>query len=114
MIGEREVVNRIEGLTIRQLRSWVRHGWVCPARGESGLAFSQLDLARVSLIRQLHQDLKVNPEAVPIVLSLMDQVYGLRRELRNLARAVESQPPAVRDSILDVVRSAYGKNWGDR
>ncbi len=110
MIDEREVIDRSEGLTVRQLRLWVRSGWVCPAIGESGPAFSQLDLARVHLIRQLLHDLKVSQDAMPVVLSLLDQVYGLRRELRCLARAVESQPPAVRKSILDIVRQARGED----
>lgn len=37
---------------------------------------------------------------MPIVLSLMDQVYGLRQELRRLAQAVEAQPDAVKQAIL--------------
>jgi hypothetical protein len=32
-------------------------------------------------------------------MSLIDQVHGLRRQLRDLARAVEAEPEAVRARI---------------
>lgn len=101
MYGEQEVIARIDGLTVKQLRLWVHRGWIRPDSSQSGPVFSQLDIARVRMIGQLLQDLNVNHDTVPVVLSLMDQVYGLRRELRSLARAVEVQSPEVRARILE-------------
>lgn len=105
MLGETEVVALVQGLSRRRLRQWVQSGWVLPASGERGARFSDIDVARARLILHLQQDLKIGADAVPIVLSLMDQVYGLRRELRRLARAVEAQPETVKQAIL---RSAGG------
>lgn len=106
--AEHEVVARIGGLSVRRLRLWVRRGWVQPTRAGRGWAFSELDVARVRLIRELHEDLMVDADTVPVVLSLMDQVYGLRRELRCLAQAVAEQPEAVRSDILEAVRRGRG------
>lgn len=105
MLGETEVVALVQGLSRRRLRQWVQAGWVLPAQGEGGSSFSEIDVARARLILHLQQELKIGADAVPIVLSLMDQVYGLRQELRRLARAVEAQPDAVKQAIL---RSAGG------
>lgn len=106
--AEQEVVARVGGLSVRRLRLWVRRGWVQPARAGRGWTFSELDVARVRLIRELHEDLMVDADTVPVVLSLMDQVYGLRRELRCLAQAVAEQPEEVRSGILEAVRRGRG------
>jgi hypothetical protein len=33
------------------------------------------------------------------VLGLLDQVYSLRRQMRRLCQALETQPPEIRDAI---------------
>lgn len=43
-------------------------------------------------------------EAVPVVLSLLDQIHGLRRELRDLAGAVDAQPEDIRHAIIKAFR----------
>jgi chaperone modulatory protein CbpM len=45
--------------------------------------------------------MEVNDEVMPLILSLVDQVYGLRRELRRLALAVKEQPEDVRRAIAE-------------
>ena len=62
-----------------------------------------MDVARIRLVCELRGDLDVPEEAVPLVLSLLDQVHGLRREMRSLAKAVDAQPENVRAAI----RAAY-------
>ena len=51
------------------------------------LAFSEADLARAKLIRDLLQDLGVNDEGVGVILNLLDQMHGLRKALAEM-RAV--------------------------
>ena len=103
---EHEVVDAIGPLTHRRLRLWIRHGWVAPAAGADGLRFDDVDIARVRLVCQLKDELRLSEDAVAMVLSLMDQVYGLRRELRTLAAAVERQPKNVRRAIVSAVENA--------
>jgi chaperone modulatory protein CbpM len=38
----------------------------------------------VRLIRELRDELAVNEEALPVVLSLLDQLYALRRRVRAM------------------------------
>ena len=74
-----------------------------PARRRA--VFSELDVARLGLICDLRHDLAVEEETLPLVLSLLDQVYTLRRQLGALTDAVQQQPPEVRRAILDLLRA---------
>lgn len=102
-LTEEDVVMAVEQLTVRRLRLWVRKGWVAPRTSESGPRFDEMDVARIRLICEFKDELNVNEDAVPIVLSLLDQLYGARRELRQLAAAIERQPEDVRQRIRSVV-----------
>jgi chaperone modulatory protein CbpM len=46
--------------------------------------FSDVDIARAQLIRDLREDLGVNDEGVSVVLHLIDQMHGLRQSMRDL------------------------------
>ena len=61
--------------------------------------FREVDIARVELILEIRHEFAIDDEAVPVVLDLLDQVYGLRRQLRRLCDALESQPDEVREAI---------------
>jgi chaperone modulatory protein CbpM len=65
--------------------------------------FSDLDVARVCLICDLVHDMAVDEETVPLVLSLLDQVYALRRQMNALTGAIQRQPEDVRRAILDLL-----------
>lgn len=105
MLNERDVVARVARIELRELRSWVRQGWVKPATGEQGPVFDDLDVARIRLVCDLRKDMSLSADAIPIVLSLLDQVHGLRRELRGLAEAVDLQPAATRQAIIEAYRT---------
>ncbi|MBN9564361.1 MAG: hypothetical protein J0H14_27095 [Alphaproteobacteria bacterium] len=83
-----------------EITSWVERGWVQPEQDGSRLVFQEIDVARVRLIHDLRRDLALGEEAVPVVLSLMDQLYELRGRLRSVLHGLEGQPPDVRDSVL--------------
>ena len=101
---EDDVVARVERVEVERLGVWIRNGWVRPSRTSGGLRFSEIDVARVRLICHLEDDLSVGEEGLPLVLSLMDQVYGLRAKLRELGEAVEAQPDPVRGQIRRTLR----------
>jgi chaperone modulatory protein CbpM len=48
--------------------------------------------------------MSVAEDTMPLVLSLLDQVYTLRGQLQAIARAVEGQPEPVRAAILAAIR----------
>jgi chaperone modulatory protein CbpM len=87
-------------LPVIELTEWVERGWVLPESAESGWVFHEIDVARVHLIHDLRRDMDVAAETVPLVLSLLDQVYELRGRLRTVLQAVQAQPADVRQAIL--------------
>jgi chaperone modulatory protein CbpM len=99
-----EVVLAVERVDLVELHAWVERGWIAPAgrRGAEPL-FSDLDVARACLICDLVHDLAVEEETVPLVLSLLDQVYDLRRQLGALTAAIQRQPDDVRRRILELL-----------
>lgn len=104
MMNERDVVATVRRVELHELRQWIAEGWVRPASGDSGPVFDDLDVARIRLVCDLRTDMSLSDDAVPVVLSLLDQVHGLRRELRNLAEAVEMQPEDIKLAIVKARR----------
>jgi len=93
---------------------WVEAGCVRPEPGAGGgVRFRAIDVARLRLARELDEDLALGPEAVPVVLALLDQVYGLRRRTRALAEALAGEPEAVRRRVLERYRADLLGGEGD-
>ena len=99
MIAFEELLDRIVGLDRRELAHWVENRWVLPERRGETWLFHEVDVARVELILEIRQEFAIDDEALPLVLSLLDQVYGLRRQLRRLCDALAAQPPEVQATI---------------
>jgi len=103
MIAEKDVIGVIEGLAQAELRAWVKAGWVRPDRRGNRYIYREIDLARVRFIHEIRNELQVGEDALPVVLSLVDQIHGLRGTLKALAAAVEAQPQTVRRRIAVLV-----------
>lgn len=82
------------------LEAWTEAGWLAPRQAGPEHTFSELDLARVCLIRDLREGMGVNDEGVAIVLDLLDQVHGLRQALRRVSSALQVLPAPLRQEIL--------------
>ena len=82
------------------LDAWIEAGWLTPRQAGPERAFSELDLARVCLIRDLREGMGVNDEGVAIVLDLLDQVHGLRQALQWVSSALLGLPQPLRQEIL--------------
>jgi chaperone modulatory protein CbpM len=87
-----------------ELQAWVSRGWVRPEGTDPDWIFADIDIARVRLIHDFRHTMDVQEETIPLVLSLLDQVYTLRSQMRAVARAVETQPEPVRTAILAALR----------
>lgn len=105
---ERMVVARVERLNLRELRAWVREGWVRPAHSESGPVFDELDVARIRLLCDLKKDMSIPTDALPVILTLIDNLHQTRRELCALTEAVEEQPEGVRRTVVTKFRTLHG------
>ncbi|WP_291296897.1 chaperone modulator CbpM [Elioraea sp.] len=75
---------RFTALDPDDLRRWIAEGHVRTDRAADDLVFTEIDVERVRLILELRDVMQVNEDALPIVLSLLDQLYELRRKMRAL------------------------------
>lgn len=80
---------RFTALSPDDLRRWITEGYVRPGAAEGELQFQEIDVERVRLILELRDEMQVNEEALPLVLSLLDQLYALRRRMKRLGLAPE-------------------------
>lgn len=105
MIRIDTLVAQFPDLDADELASWVERHWVTPDidanQDESGETwiFTEIDVARVRLIYDLRHDLDVAEDMVPLMLSLLDQVYDLRCTLKAVNQALARQPRAVREAV---------------
>ncbi|MDZ5649145.1 hypothetical protein [Nitrospirillum sp. BR 11828] len=96
---------RFPDIAVQEIHWWVAQGWVRPdgdrAPEHAGdWRFHPVDVARVGLIRDLRHDMGVAEDTLPLVLSLIDQVYSLRAALRGVAGVLDRLPPEVRQVVL--------------
>ena len=104
MITLETVCVEVRGVRHEDLRRWIDETWVRPEGGPDAWQFNDIDVARVRLIVDLRDHLRVDEESMPVVLSLLDQLYEERRRLRRvrdvLARSVS---PEARAEVLRVL-----------
>jgi chaperone modulatory protein CbpM len=104
-LDEQDLIREVGQLSVQRLHKWVRLGWVRPERHEGAAVYHEVDVARVRLLYELEHEAEFDDDTLPLILSLLDQIHGLRAELRNLAKAVDEQPPHIRERI----RNAYAR-----
>jgi chaperone modulatory protein CbpM len=84
MIMSKQEFLTFSGLEGETLQFWLERQWIIPEETSAGASFSDRDVARARLIRDLKGDFGVNDEGVDVVLHLMDQLHGLRQVLALL------------------------------
>jgi chaperone modulatory protein CbpM len=100
-----DVVKEVE-ISGAELTVWIEQNWVLPVEKDGRYLFDSTDVARVRLIAELRRDMGVNEEAMPVVLRLLDQVYGLRRALADLTAAIKSLPEDARGQLQAALHKA--------
>lgn len=105
MIALEEVCGRFPDLAPQQVTVWIERRWLRaePAPG-GGWLLTEVDVARLTLLVELRVTLEVDEEAMPLVLSLLDQLYDARRALRSLTAAIDAQPEPLREALLAAAR----------
>ncbi|HJU18565.1 MAG TPA: chaperone modulator CbpM [Stellaceae bacterium] len=104
-----ELLDRYRGLKMGELRAWIAEGWVRPERSGESWRFAEVDVARVELILEIRREFAIDEEGLPLVLSLLDQVYALRRQMGRLCDVLAAQPSEVQAAIRQALRSAGEK-----
>jgi chaperone modulatory protein CbpM len=80
---------RFRALRRDDLHRWIGNAWVRPDGDPDHYVFRDIDVERVRLILALRDDMQVNEDALPVVLSLLDQLYETRRRMRRLRDALD-------------------------
>ena len=83
---------RLGSATPADIELWTRRAWLRPQGAPGHYLFQPIDEARARLILELRDELHINDEALPLVLSLLDQVYAARRHMRRFRTAVDNHP----------------------
>jgi chaperone modulatory protein CbpM len=68
------------------LETFIEEEWLIPRREAGREDFSDADVARAHLIRDLRTDIGVNDEGIGVILHLIDQLHGLRNTLQDILR----------------------------
>ena len=74
------------GLQVQTLELWLDQRWLIADQASDEMTFSDADVARARLIRDLKGDFGVNDEGVDVILHLVDQLHGLRGAFEQLHR----------------------------
>ena len=110
MLGSRDVLLRAR-LDAASLEARIEASWLVPQRAGPERVFSELDLARAWLIRDMRDSMGVNDEGMAVALGLLDQVHGLRQALRRLGSALHALPEPLRQGIVAGLQGAAGDTW---
>jgi chaperone modulatory protein CbpM len=98
MLTERDLIARVHRLTVTRLKVWVEQGWIKP-EDRATRVYSEADLSRAMLICNLEDELGFSEEDVPVLLNLIDQIHGLRAELKSLVEVLDDLPPDIRTTV---------------
>lgn len=80
----------LTGVEPEALCIWLEEKWLVPDETSSEMFFSEIDVARAHLVRDLQDEMGINNAGVGVVLDLVDQLHGLRRTLLELRYAMRN------------------------
>jgi chaperone modulatory protein CbpM len=106
-----DVSRLVAGVEPAQLQIWIDRAWLRPQRDGETWIFAEIDVARVRLIITLERELEIDAEAVPVVLSLLDQLHDARRELHTLHVAIQEALPAPQHRLLAETVQRHVEAW---
>ena len=99
-----ETLTLVSDLGEQQLHRYIRAGVVMPVQSQDGPLFRELDLARLHLVVDLAEGYHLDEEALAMVLSLIDQLHGLRGDMRLMLDAVAREPAETRLRLKAAIR----------
>jgi chaperone modulatory protein CbpM len=97
-----DILTRFQ-LTHAEVTMWVEEGWIEPDREGDAFVFDEADVARIGLIVDLRRDLEIDESAMPVVLSLLDQLHAARAALKRITAAIAELPPEFRERLSAVL-----------
>lgn len=105
-LTEEELIATITRLTSDRLTEYLAAEIVIPEQSDQGVVYHSIDVARLELACELHEQYDMEADALSMMISLIDQMHGLRAELRQVLNALEAQPEPVRQKVIEVIGTA--------
>ena len=94
-----ELLNEF-GVQREEMLSWIERRWVLPLHESGDYVFAESDVARVQMILELRRDLAIDEDAMSVVLDLLDKLYAVRRQMRDILSAIDELPDGHREKLL--------------
>jgi chaperone modulatory protein CbpM len=98
-----EIVEQMESLQRSDLDIWIHEELITPQEDSGAMVFSEMECARIRLICTLRYELEVEAETLPVIMSLVDQLYQTRQQLLKLTAAVAAQDKSVQAAIVAAI-----------
>jgi len=114
MISFDDLVAAMPALQPSDLEAWIREELVVPGQEAGTLLFTDMECARIRLICTLHYELEIDAGTLPVVLSLVDQLYDTRQRLLSLTAAVTVQDKNVQAAIIAAMEPNGGSSGADK
>jgi chaperone modulatory protein CbpM len=91
MSMSREQFLATSGAEVHRLEFWLEQRWLIPQAADAG--FTDREVARARLIRDLEAEFGVNDEGIDIILHLIDQLHGMRRAFAHAQSDLRDRQP---------------------
>ena len=104
MTGIEELLASNALLRREDLMAWIDEALVVAEGMPDAPSFPEQARVRVRLLCTLRYELELDADALPVVMSLLDQLHDAQLRLRALAGAVAAQDQAVREAIIATLR----------
>jgi chaperone modulatory protein CbpM len=114
MIDVDALVGAISSLQRSDLEVWIHEKLVVPQQTANALFFTDMECARVRLMCTLYYELEIDADTLPVVLSLVDQLYDTRTRLLSLTAAIKEQNEDIQAAIIGAVKTRDGSSDGGR
>jgi chaperone modulatory protein CbpM len=95
------ILVEFSNLRPEELHRWIARRYVRPAGEPGEWRFHEMDVARLRLILDLRDTFEITEPALPTVLSLIDQLYDLRRRMHQLNAALPAELRAALQGHLE-------------
>ncbi|MFD2739583.1 hypothetical protein ACFSUD_08390 [Sulfitobacter aestuarii] len=103
-----EALAQVARLDRARLVSYMEAQIILPLQTPQGPSLRKIDIKRLELACELSDEFGLEEDALGVVLSLLDQLHGLRAELRDVLGALEEESPEVRARIAAAIARRHG------
>ena len=100
---EAQTLTRVSRLTRTRLTAFVEAEAVVPAQADTGPIFAASDLARLELLSDFVELYNMEPEALAVVIAIIDQMHAARRDRNALLSAIRAEGRDVQTRIARVL-----------